>query len=249
MEVAEGRATAVGRRSHASKRLQGDAVVWLLVRGTDQELAARAKAALDAAIERLAEEIELPAGIGRPGSELLAKIPLHLKFSVVEVSVNSRDEQALIKLLHGGFKKTPLASDSYLAPVFGRGRVLDVLSASDIEAETISDLTQYLCGACSCQVKQQNPGFDLLCAMNWDEQLFDENFDPTSLASLNSANVTGESTIDSEPTLVTIPAGHKASDSTTSSAALNQPSSGGHIGLLFALAALAVAGSLIALAR
>ncbi len=193
--------TSPARHEVAQRLLQGDAVVWLLVRGTDQQQAARARIALDAALENLADQIELPPGVGQPGSELRARIPLHLKFSVVELSANSGTEQALIKLLHGGFAKPPLANESFLAPVFGRGRVLQVLSAREADSDSISDLTRYLCGACSCQVKQQNPGFDLLCAMNWEERLFGE-------APLTSPDDASDSTTDSDPTLIAIPSGH-----------------------------------------
>lgn len=232
-------ATSPARREVAQRLLRGDAVVWLLLRGTDQELAARTRASLDAALKQLAEEIELPPGVGRPGSELLAKIPLQMKFSVVEVSAESSEEQALIKLLHGGLAKPPLTSDSYIAPVFGRGRVLNVLSASELEPETVSDWTRYLCSACSCQVKQQNPGFDLLCAMNWEEQLFDEN----------SLKATDESTTDTEPTLVSIPSGHTAIDSNSSSTVPAPSSAGTHFGVLLAMAALAVVVSLIVIVK
>jgi hypothetical protein len=232
-------ATSPARREIAQRLLQGDAVVWVLLRGTDKELAARTRAALDAALEQLAEEIELPPGVGRPGSELLAKIPLQMKFSVVEVSAESREEQALVKLLHGGLAKAPLVSESYIAPVFGRGRVLNVLSANEIEPETVGDWTRYLCSACSCQVKQQNPGFDLLCAMNWEEQLFDEN----------TLKATDESTTDTEPTLVSIPSGQTVLDSNSSSTAPAPSSAATHFGVLLAMAALAVVVSLIVIVK
>lgn len=243
-------ATSPARRDVTQRLLQGDAVVWLLVRGTDQAQAARAKQMLESALENLAEQIELPAGVGRPGSELRAKIPLHLKFSIVEVSANSRTEQTLVKLLRGGSAKPTLASDSYLAPVFGRGRVLEVLSARETDTESISDLTRYLCGACSCQVKQQNPGFDLLCDLNWEERLFGETAEPSPLSPVNSPEAAGESTTDSEPTLVAIPSGHESHASQTTSEEHSRPSStGGHTGVLLAIAALAVMVSLIVLAK
>ncbi len=236
-------ATSPARRDVAQRLLQGDAVVWLLVRGTDKQQAARAKAALDSALENLADQIELPPGVGQPGSELRARIPLHLKFSVVELSTDSRAEQALIKLLHGGFAKPPLASDSYLAPVFGRGRVLNVQSAREVDPDSISDLTRYLCGACSCQVKQQNPGFDLLCEMNWEERLYGETSEP-------SPDTASDSTTDSEPTLIAIPSGHASHASQPTPANLTHTSSaGGHLSLLFALAVLAVMASSIVIAK
>ena len=232
-------ATSPARREVAQRLLHGDAVVWLLVRGTDQQQAARAKAVMDAALENLADQIELPPGVGQPGSELRARIPLHLKFSVVEVSADSRSEQALIKLLHGGFAKTPFASDSYLAPVFGRGRVLKVLSAREVDSDSISDLTRYLCGACSCQVKQQNPGFDLLCEMNWEERLFGE-------ASVTSPDEASDSATDSEPTLIAIPSGHAAHVSLpTPDNSARTSSAGSHNRVLLALGTLAVMALMI----
>ena len=46
-----------------------------------------------------------------------------------------------------------------------------------MNADLIHDLTEFLCGACSCQVKEQNPGFDLLLSTNWAEALFGEDSD------------------------------------------------------------------------
>lgn len=168
------------RREVVQRLLKGDAVVWLLLRGDDPELAARTRRTLDETLRQLEEETLLPPGVGQPGSELQSKVPLHVKFSVVEISAKSPEEQPLVALLQGRFKKAPEPSDSLVAPVFGRGRVLEVLSATEVDAESIADLTRYLCGACSCQVKQQNPGFDLPLAMNWEEKLFDDEQIPRS---------------------------------------------------------------------
>lgn len=239
----DGLSRSSARREIVQRLLRGDAVVWVLLRGTDRELAARAKETLDTAIDRLAEQIELPAGVGRPGSELLAKIPLHMKFSVVEISADSREEQALIKLLQAGMAKPLLASESYLAPVFGRGRVLDVLSARDSDSETITDFTRYLCGACSCQVKQQNPGFDLLCEVNWEERLFDETFDSSAQTRLALSEDAGFSTGDADATLVAIPPGHASRVTVSPSAEIDRSSPGGHASLLVFVTLLAVAAS------
>jgi hypothetical protein len=56
--------------------------------------------------------------------------------------------------------------------VFGRGRSLQALRAADVDDDTVAEVCRFLCGACSCQVKELNPGFDLLLAVNWDERLF-----------------------------------------------------------------------------
>lgn len=242
-------ATSPARREIAQRLMSGDSVVWLLVRGSDSAVASRTKDSLDSALKQLGEELELPPGIGRPGSELLAKIPLQLKFSVVEVTANSHDEQAVIQLLRSGMAKPSDASDSLIVPVFGRGRVLDVLSARDLDSETVTDLTRYLCSACSCQVKQQNPGFDLICDVKWEERLFDETFDSSALASADLREAAASSRADAEATLVAIPPGHAPLVASTSSTEFARSPTGRHIGFLFAIAALAVAAALIVFTR
>jgi hypothetical protein len=52
--------------------------------------------------------------------------------------------------------------------VFGRGRALEPLIGRGIHPDNIMEVSSYLCGACSCEIKDQNPGIDLLLAANWD---------------------------------------------------------------------------------
>lgn len=197
----DGLSMSPARREIVKRLLRGESVVWLMLRGTDNEAADRAKRTLEAACRKLAEELQLPLGVGKPGSELHSKIPLGLKFSVIDVAAGTTEERALATLLKGRLKTAPDETETIVAPVFGRGRVLDVLLAKEVDDESVEDLTSYLCGACSCQVKQQNPGFDLLFATNWEERLFDENQTPPTEAE-------GDSAADAEPTLVAIPAGN-----------------------------------------
>jgi len=58
--------------------------------------------------------------------------------------------------------------------MFGRGRALEVILANVAKPTLNEDLTSFLSGACSCQVKEQNPGFDLLLSVNWDGELHGE---------------------------------------------------------------------------
>jgi hypothetical protein len=53
-------------------------------------------------------------------------------------------------------------------PVFGRGRTSFALVGAGIHEGTIGDSCRFVCGDCSCQVKEQNPGRDLLMAVDWD---------------------------------------------------------------------------------
>ena len=59
-------------------------------------------------------------------------------------------------------RKQPL-----LFGIFGRGRALPPFVGKDIERENLLACVDFVTGACSCTVKDQNPGVDLLIAQDW----------------------------------------------------------------------------------
>ncbi len=151
-------------------------------------------------LERLSKKLQLPDGIGLPGSELYAEVPLLLKFTILEMDPKDSKEQLLIKLMTGFESDTQ--NEPLLAPVFGRGRALEVIPAKQMNEGLIEDLTMFLCGACSCQVKERNPGFDLLLSTNWNQELYGEDGEtPPAVTTLERAPA--------KPTLLTIPPGRK----------------------------------------
>jgi hypothetical protein len=161
-------------RSELAKRfLTGHSVVWLLVKSNDDAKNRIAKEMLEAELRILEKKIKLPDGIGLPGSELYSEVPLLVKFSVLELDPKDPKEQLLVKLFQG-FESTQM-DEPLLVPVFGKGRALEVLPASQVDAPLIGDLTMFLCGACSCQVKERNPGFDLWMSVDWNRELFGES--------------------------------------------------------------------------
>jgi hypothetical protein len=191
-------------RSELTRRLQsGDAVVWLLVTSTDKQKTVAARKLLDAQCQALPREIELPEGIGLPGSELYSEVPLLLQFSVLEINREDAQEQYLIQQFSGFQADAFAEGEPLIVPVFGRGRALEVIPASQLSAELIQDLTRFLCGACSCQVKEQNPGFDLMLTTNWHLALFGEDAEGPPPEAAQGA---GQKRA---PELVPIPSGRK----------------------------------------
>jgi hypothetical protein len=133
-----------------------------------------------------------------PGSELYSDIPLLVKFSSLEIQQDDPKEKFLVKLF-ASFRPDSLANGEPLViPVFGRGRALEVIPAGELNDRLIEDLTSFLSGACSCQVKEQNPGFDLLLSVDWNTELFGEGFEPPPAKSVGDR---------SQPQLLTIPPG------------------------------------------
>ena len=52
-------------------------------------------------------------------------------------------------------------------PIFGRGRVIPPAIGFEIRTEAMREMAEFLTGPCSCQIKEMNPGYDLLLSANW----------------------------------------------------------------------------------
>lgn len=179
------------RSAIADRLLAGHAMVWVMLDGPDEAQNEKVANQLTRQLQKLQSEVALPDGVGLPGSELYADVPLLLKFSVLRIAADEPREAYLRDLMksvagteHGG----PL-----LMPVFGRGRAFSVLTADELTESLTEDVVVFLSGACSCQVKEQNPGFDLLMSTNWDQQLFGDFATALPPLELASAPATGNS--------------------------------------------------------
>jgi len=189
------------RKELGQRLLAGHSVVWIMVGSKDRDKTDAARRLLMDNLEPLANRIELPEGIGLPGSELHSEIPLLLKFSMLEIQPGDPREDFLIKLFSGFQTEAFEKGEPLLIPVFGRGRALEVIPASDLTPRLMEDLTGFLSGACSCQVKEQNPGFDLLLSVDWNTELFGEGQPPPPERTKRDRK--------RQPILLTIPPGNK----------------------------------------
>lgn len=173
--------TSPARKTLSQRLLSGHSAVWLVLKSNNKARNAEVVSLLEGEFERLSNEIPLPEGIGLPGSELFSDIPLLMKFSVLEIDPSDPREQFLTELLRGFEPDTVNNGQPLVVPVFGRGRALEVIPGDLVNEGLIEDLTLFLCGACSCQVKERNPGFDLLLTARWDVELFGEDADSVSM--------------------------------------------------------------------
>ena len=197
------------RRELAKRLLSGHSVVWVVVRAdtkagslpATKNFNTKANAALNSSFSWLSTNLELPEGIGLPGSELHSEIPLLLKFSTLEISREDVKESFLINLFSELQPEATTRGEDLVVPVFGRGRALEVIPASVLTSPLIKDLTVFLSGACSCQVKEQNPGFDLLMSVDWNTKLFGEGIAPPPVRS-------DRDRLNQKPELLTIPTGN-----------------------------------------
>jgi hypothetical protein len=118
--------------------------------------------------------------------------PLQVKFSILTLAPDDPKESFLRLLLQEDANhlsralEEPLPQLPLVTWVFGRGRFLPPVSMIDsrtAEEKKLDKTTpelileenaHYICGRCSCEVKRDNPGADLLFAMSWDALIVGE---------------------------------------------------------------------------
>lgn len=180
----------------------GQTAVWLLLQGDDAEQNQAVAARLEEQLKKLGSELLLPELTDSPEDSLLIAGPLEVKFSVLTVSRSDAAEQGLIAMLMHSEPDLAERSEPMVFPVFGRGRALFPLVGAGITPENIHHSAEFLIGPCSCQVKEQNPGFDLLLSADWSELLAWS--DPTLVDNA------GDPPADGKPVYVPIPSGTAA---------------------------------------
>lgn len=151
--------------------LEGDSTVWVVVGDTDGSFAARIQNRLD----YLEQVVEIPPQDPLDPENKLGPGPaLKVGFSVVSVDYEDPKESAFIAMLAGPKRERLLESKTpFASPVFGRGRALDAWTAEELDDVGIDDACIFLISACSCQVKDQNPGWDLLLHCYWEKELIE----------------------------------------------------------------------------
>jgi hypothetical protein len=61
-----------------------------------------------------------------------------------------------------------LQSSPMVFPVFVRGRALGAFVGKGIKEEFIREVCEFVIEACGCEIKEDNPGADLLIAFDWE---------------------------------------------------------------------------------
>jgi hypothetical protein len=153
------------RRELARRIVKGDSVVWLLLDGD-----APTKKLLDTELRKLEKETTVPE-VDPNDPRTMGNTELKIAFSVLPVSRTDPAEKLFVAMLLNAAPSLTNSTGPVAFPVFGRGRVLAALAGEELSVENINAATEYLCGACSCEIKAQNPGMDLLLAVNWEDAI------------------------------------------------------------------------------
>ncbi len=155
------------RREIAQKLLGGDAVVWLLLESGDKRRSEEVARLVEAELRKLEKSLVLPER-APADPPINPALPLRIAFSTVRVARSDPAERMLVNLLLNWSTNLTTAQEPMLFPIFGRGRVVPPAIGQEIQPEAIRDMAEFLTGPCSCEVKEMNPGYDLLLAADWN---------------------------------------------------------------------------------
>jgi hypothetical protein len=161
------------RASISKKLLEGESVVWVFLDSGNPERDDAAYKLLTEQLARLQQTLTLPPVDPADAAQLsIAPEGLKLSFSAVRVARDDPAEGPFVDMLlsvEPDLRSEPLIGREMAFPVFGRGRALYALVGDGINAGTIEEACQFLVGACQCTVKAQNPGADIVLAVDWDQ--------------------------------------------------------------------------------
>jgi len=155
------------RREISRRLLAGESAVWVLLESGQKSEDAAVAGLLAAELKKTEATLELPPP-APDDPQLRSTLPVRLAFSVVRISRDDPAEQMLVRILLGGEIPAAAASGPIACPIFGRGRMLAALSQKELGPKLIAQACAFVCGACSCEVKDLSPGRDLLLAANWN---------------------------------------------------------------------------------
>lgn len=161
-------ADSPARKLLADKLLGGETTVWLLLESADAQANRKAFEMLEKTLIGLKKDTELPKPTVE-GPQLLTSLPLEVKFSILRVRRDDPAESLFVRMLTHAEEGLDAVDGPMVFPVFGQGRLLGGLHGKFLTDESVEDVVRYLCRACSCQVKEQNPGIDLLIRQDWGE--------------------------------------------------------------------------------
>ncbi len=195
------------RRDIAQKLLSGDAVVWLLLESGDPKQDDAAERLIETETSKLQQTLKLP----EPSPQdppMNANLPLTIAFSTVRIGRSDPAERVLVNLLLNWNPKLVTAQEAMLFPIFGRGRVIPPAIGPEIRAEAMREMAEFLTGPCSCQIKEMNPGYDLLLTANWSSLVGYQEVqlpEPPPLVSLSQFADTAASNITVTTTQAAVP--------------------------------------------
>ena len=166
------------RRKAVHQIQKGDAVVWFFLDSGKKSEDNKLAVVLEEQLNQLSDELKLSSfATDASGKPLDINISNNkVKFSMVRVSNTNPAEEIFVKMLLGSEPDLASFHAPLAFPVFGRGRVLYALAGKGINHKLIKTACNTIIGWCSCTIKEDNPGTDLLFMADWENAIGDSSW-------------------------------------------------------------------------
>ncbi len=174
------------RRQLIKRILDGESGIWLLIECGDKKRDDAAAAMIAEQLKANQEELDLPEQDVLESDEFFkpeTMVKLRLAFSMVRLSRDDAAERVFLSALLNSEDDMP-ADQPIVIPIYGRGRSYYAAIGKGINEDIIGGDCRFLTGPCSCQVKLENPGVDLLFAVDWERHLTASAFREVELPAL-----------------------------------------------------------------
>ncbi|MCE9552818.1 MAG: hypothetical protein K8T91_05505 [Planctomycetes bacterium] len=185
----------------------GHSAVWIMLDTGNAEQDNAAVAVIEKELARLSKELKLPEKSVLEADEFFkpeTKVELKIDFSLLRLKPGDANEEAFRAMLLASEADLKDLKEPIVMPVFGRGRACFALVGKGISSQQMEENSRFLVGRCSCQIKHDNPGVDLLLAANWDNLVGGRSDVSKPLPELSGLGVL---VVDVEPAGDTKPAG------------------------------------------
>ena len=161
------------RKTIADRLIQGHTSVFVLLESGNPADDDKAATLILARLAHLETSLKLPEiseeDIAQ-GLVLIDPEDLKVKFSLLRLSRKNPAEAMFLEMLLSSEDDLREDTPQPMAfPIFGRGRALYALVGKGINNDTIDAAGADLTGPCTCTVKEQNPGIDMLMPVAWDQ--------------------------------------------------------------------------------
>jgi len=167
-------------RKQAIQNIQrGDAAVWLFLESGNTIRDDQQFNILKEKLVHLSKTLKLSETATDVSGKLLdiKVINTGVNFSLVRIKRNDPMEEVFINILLQTEADLQFFKDAPLAfPMFGQGRVLYALAGNGIKSKNIETACSTIVGWCSCTIKDDNLGTDLLFSANWDSIIGDSSW-------------------------------------------------------------------------
>lgn len=166
------------RRKAVHQIQKGDAVVWFFLDSGKKSEDNKLAGLLEEQLNQLSNELKLSSSAtDASGKPLDINISNNkVNFSIVRVSNTNPEEEIFVKMLLGTEPDLASFHVPLAFPVFGRGRVLYALAGMGINHKLIKTACNAIIGWCSCTIKEDNPGTDLLFMADWEKAIGDTSW-------------------------------------------------------------------------